>query len=161
MTALLDIVFLATYCFHLAPWIYHASPFGSSRYLWIRLLGVLFFYSHRFRTSCPELLSEFSLCLWNLQASLLYVEVLAWFCIDFEWDPLFLLNLNACLLPQIRGIFSYNMLIYTFFPTFSLTFSSSFGTPIMLILFHLMLSLISQFFPLWSHSCLSLFFFLL
>ena len=150
MTDLLDIVSLSAYCFHLAPWLYYASRIGPFRSLMIRLLGVLFFYPHTFRTSCPELLSEFSLCLWNLQASLLYVEVLAYFCIDFEGDLLFLLNLNACLLPQISGIFSYNMLICTFFPTFSLTFSPSLGTPIMLILCPLMLSLISQIFPSWS-----------
>ena len=67
----------------------------------------LCFHPCQLRTSCPELLSGFSLCLWNLQASLLYVEVLThfyWCWRGFSVPPGFE---NLCL-SQIREVFCYN-----------------------------------------------------
>ena len=83
MTALLDKVFLAAYFSHSASWICHVCPFWPARSLLTVLLSALYFYSCRLRTSCLDLLSGFSLYLWNLQVSLLYVKALTYFLFFF------------------------------------------------------------------------------
>ena len=73
--------------------------------------------------------------------------------IDFEWCSLHLLDFDVCSLCHIREVLSSNCLQYTFC---SLSLSSFSGIPIILMLCHLMMSLISRILALWSSSCLSL-----
>ena len=147
MTFSLDKVFLAACFSHLAPWIYYAIPFWPARSLWISLLQIQCFYPCRLQTSCPKLLSGFSLCLWDLKVSLLCVRVLI--CIIlliFEEGFSVLLDLNACFFPQIREVLCYNLLQYTFCPPVSL--SSSSGIPIILYCLALWYHLSLKFYPL-------------
>ena len=113
----------------------------------------LIFYPFRLQTSCPGLLSDF---LFGSEICTFHCYMLKYWhiFIDFEGGSLCLLGLDACFLPQIREVLHYNLLQYTFCPP---CLSSSSGIPIILLLFHFMVSLISQTLLLWSSSCLSLF----
>ena len=74
---------------------------------------------------------------------------------DFKGSFLYLLDLNACFLPQIR---KFSAIICSYKPSAPFTVSSS-GTPMIQILFHFMESLSSLILPSWSSNFLSLFFF--
>ena len=156
MTALIDIVFLAAYFPHLACWIYPDTFFWPAKFLWTGLLLAICVYPWKLRTFFPNCFQD------SLYLCIFQVSLLSW-CwpafADFEGSSLYLLDLNACSLAQIREVLSYNLFKHTLLPPFWCTFSS--GTPMIQILLHFVdlqssLSLYS-----WSNSFLSLFSFII
>ena len=92
-----------------ACWIYHAAYFWPATFLGTGLQLTLCVHPCRLRTFCPWLLSEFSLYLFCFVSfTLIYLGV-DLFCLGFEGSSLWLLDINACFLPPIREIVSYNL----------------------------------------------------
>lgn len=111
---------------------------------WTGLLSVLCVYFCRLRISCSNCFQDFIFVICKLQCNMLSCRSIF---VDFEEGFLYLLELNAYFLLQIRKVLSYNLSQYLFSP-FS-HFSSS-GTPIIQILFHFVASLLFLSLPYWS-----------
>ena len=148
-----DKVFLAAYFSHLAYWIYHASPFWPARSLW---MGCCQTNVSTFVGYGPLVLSWFQDFLFVSEICKFYYYMLGcWpILIDFVWGSLCLLDLDVFFLPQVRELLCYDLLQYNF--CLPLSFFSSSGIPMILILFCFMVSLISQTLPSWFSSYLYL-----